>query len=62
MPVFFGLIALALGTVTIPAHQATAEKTSGQGKLRFRVAYTSTHLPAQSVDRYRRRLRRRNRC
>ena len=47
-PVFFGLIALALGTVTIPAHQATAEKTSGQGKLRFRVAYTSTHLPAEA--------------
>ena len=47
-PVFLTLIALALGTAAIPAYQAPAEKTSGQGKLRFKVLYTSDHLPAEA--------------
>ena len=48
VPLFAALIVLVLGSAAIPAHQATEEKTSGQGKLRFKVVYKSDHLPAEA--------------
>ena len=45
---FLALVALSCVTAMIPAYQASAEKISGQGKLRFRVLYTATHLPAEA--------------
>lgn len=49
MTLFFaGLVGVTLVTSIIPASQAAGEKTSGQGKLSFRVLYTSSHLPAEA--------------
>jgi hypothetical protein len=48
IPVFFGLVALTMITAALPAHQAAGEKTSGQGKLRFRVKHTSSILPSEA--------------
>jgi len=58
---FAGLLALSW----IPGSRSNAatEKISGQGKMRFRLLYDSTHLPArgsEDVDRRTRRLRRRS--
>ncbi|MBL8236513.1 MAG: hypothetical protein JNM66_03790 [Bryobacterales bacterium] len=47
-PVFLTLIALSCVAAMMPASQSTGEKTSGQGKLRFRVLHSSTHLPAEA--------------
>lgn len=47
-PAFLALIALTCITAVLPANQGGAEKTSGQGKLRFKVLYTSSHLPAEA--------------
>lgn len=47
-PIFFALVAFTLVTATIRAHQSGPEKISGQGNLRFRVKYTSDHLPADA--------------
>ncbi|MBI2685769.1 MAG: hypothetical protein HYX27_05600 [Acidobacteria bacterium] len=47
-PAFFALVAIVLVSAMIPATQAAGEKTSGQGKLRFKVLYTSEHLPAEA--------------
>jgi hypothetical protein len=48
MPIFLGLVALTLLTAALPASQGAPEKVSGQGKLRFRVLYTSSHLPEEA--------------
>ncbi|MFN0104773.1 MAG: hypothetical protein ACKV2U_22130 [Bryobacteraceae bacterium] len=48
IPVFLALVALPWITAIIPANQASTEKISGQGKLRFRVLYTAGHLPEEA--------------
>jgi hypothetical protein len=44
---FAGLLALSW-FVMPPASRGFADQVSGQGKLRFRVLYTSTHLPPEA--------------
>src|SRR5690242_950629 len=44
---FASLLALSW-FVMPPATRGWAEQVSGQGKLRFRLLYTSTHLPAEA--------------
>lgn len=45
---FFALVAIVGITSTVPSGFANADKVSGQGKLQFRVLYTSSHLPAEA--------------
>jgi hypothetical protein len=45
---FFAFVGVSLITAVLPANQAAAEKVSGQGKLRFKVLYTSSHLPPEA--------------
>jgi len=47
-PLFLALFGLAWMTAMSPATQSVPEKVSGQGKYRFRVLYTSDHLPAEA--------------
>lgn len=43
-----GLLAISCLAVIVSATQSTAEKTSGQGKLRFRLLHHSDVLPAEA--------------
>ncbi|MEP7362042.1 MAG: hypothetical protein ABI972_02215 [Acidobacteriota bacterium] len=47
-PLFAALLGMAWITANSPATQTSPEKISGHGKYRFRVMYTSEHLPAEA--------------
>ena len=48
LPLLLALLGLAWFSAKSPATQTSPEKISGQGKYRFRVMYTSEHLPAEA--------------